>query len=399
MTHRPPRHASPSTFFPSPPEIRRRPPGPGPVRRSIPWTRIAIAGALLALVAATAAAVVNAGQASARGPLPPAAVSLPADAQVSRGRVLVSLPWGNGPGAVGLESPGEGLRRGPEAMAVGADGAIAVLDSVNRRVLLLTAGGEPTLTIPVDLAEPRFLALTDSSVYVLDCGDAGRIQGWDRRGSLVMDRLLALPADPPVTALLISSGLPCVETGHDRVYRLDALAPPNGLSLAEAGEGAAPAGGSAAALPGRPAADLSSHVIQARFSPQTGLRIRLLTPDGSPAMDAPSLISVGTAAKLEHLVSVDTVANPGDLVVGARLLGRPTGSSGGDGDNQASLIVARIPADGSSRRPAAILLTESAYAYVGQPYVVGPSGDVYQPVASPDGYSIVLHTLPEGGAR
>jgi hypothetical protein len=48
-----------------------------------------------------------------------------------------------------------------------------------------------------------------------------------------------------------------------------------------------------------------------------------------------------------------------------------------------------------------ILLADSTYAYVGQPYTVGPDGRVYQPMATEAGYSILVHSFPapvSGGA-
>ena len=40
-----------------------------------------------------------------------------------------------------------------------------------------------------------------------------------------------------------------------------------------------------------------------------------------------------------------------------------------------------------------LLLSASSLAYLGQPYVVAPDGRVFQPVASEDGYGILVHTF------
>ncbi len=52
------------------------------------------------------------------------------------------LPWGHGPGAVGLRPRGpETMALGPSAVAVSRDGAVLVLDRLNGRVLRVDAGG------------------------------------------------------------------------------------------------------------------------------------------------------------------------------------------------------------------------------------------------------------------
>ena len=111
------------------------------------------------------------------------------------GDLLVTLPWGAARGEVGLAEPAEGLARGPEALAVAPDGRIAILDSVNKRVLVLGPRPEvrrstPTLRSPA----PRFLAVDDDRIYVLDC-DADR---HDRHPGLERARS-ALPSYPPST--------------------------------------------------------------------------------------------------------------------------------------------------------------------------------------------------------
>ena len=383
--------------------------------------RVAVVAGSLLVATAMVSAVTVTGRAEARPPSPAASVSvaLPADPPVSAGSLLVTLPWGDGPGQVGLQRPSEGLSRGPEALAVAPDGLVALLDSVNHRIMLLSSAGEPLLTIHVNVPEPRFLAVDAQRIYALDCDSAHRVLGWDRTGGLVLDRSVTLPADQPVTALIARDGGVFVETGHERVYPLAELVPRNrptavtgelgGATLAAA---AAPGAGGAAttadtdlpaldpatpSLAGRPNSGPNQHLVQARMTRGDRPRIHLLAPDGKPASGAPQEISLDIPQTVEHLVSVDETPrlNGTDLLVGARLLGRSDDRAG----DEPSLLVARIPGDGSTRPAQALLLKESDFAYVGQPYVAAPDGRIYQPLPTPAGYSILVHTLPEGGAK
>lgn len=62
------------------------------------------------------------------------------------------LPWGSGPGQVGLRPRGhEILAEGPSALAVSSDGAVLVLDRRNGRVLRVGAGGQVSVAARVPL--------------------------------------------------------------------------------------------------------------------------------------------------------------------------------------------------------------------------------------------------------
>ena len=148
--------------------------------------------------------------------------------------LLVTLPWGSGAGEVGLAEPGEGLTRGPEALAIAPDGRIAVLDSVNGRVVLLDALGKVVGTIPVPLAEPRFLAVNDDLLYVLDCDADRRLLTLDWSGAI--RALTAMPSTRDVvTGLFATSQGPCVEVAHAFVYLIRGRATAAG-GLAGVGE-------------------------------------------------------------------------------------------------------------------------------------------------------------------
>jgi hypothetical protein len=96
-------------------------------------------------------------------------------------------------------------------------------------------------------------------------------------------------------------------------------------------------------------------------------------------------IDPGTQGPVDHLVSLDADAD-GRLVLGMRLHDRSAGQHGVPG----SLLLTRL---GDAGDP--LLLSESLYAYLGQPYIVGGDGRVYAPVADPDGYRIAVHGFPE----
>jgi hypothetical protein len=138
----------------------------------------------------------------------------------SAGSLLVTLPWGSGNGQVGLEAPGEGLARGPEAIAVAPDGRIAILDSVNKRVVLLDPTGAFITAVPTTLAEPRFLAVDDARLYVLDCDADRQILSLDWSGASLGAAALPQLTDV-VTGLFATDMGPCVEVAHDSVFAVD----------------------------------------------------------------------------------------------------------------------------------------------------------------------------------
>ena len=141
----------------------------------------------------------------------------PGSSAASSGVLLATLPWGSGDGQVGLASPTEGLVCGPEALAVAPDGRVAVLDSVNRRVLVLAVDGTVTGTISLSLQEPRFLAVSNTRIYVLDCDADQRLVQMSWNGTSY--GTLSLPALPDaVSGLFATSYGPCVEVAHGRVY-------------------------------------------------------------------------------------------------------------------------------------------------------------------------------------
>ncbi len=57
--------------------------------------------------------------------------------------LVARLPWGEGPAALGRIVPAEHAPEGPQAILVLADGSMAVLDSVQSRILRLSREGAP----------------------------------------------------------------------------------------------------------------------------------------------------------------------------------------------------------------------------------------------------------------
>ncbi len=324
------------------------------------------------------------------GPTDPSPGPVPT---VSQGTLLVNLPWGEGPGQVGLARPSEGLCRGPEALRVANDGRLVILDSVNRRLVLLAPDGSFLANWPVELRDPRFLAVDAQGVYVLDPDTDKQLVCLDWGGTV--SARLTLPAlDGVVTALLATERGPCIETGHDQVFLVDRTA---GITKSTAGGTKSPSGGKVVAaitkrLAGRPLDNALTRVAQVTFNPASGIEVR------SSRLDQQTLVlhPLGTArprldlnSAVEHLISVDPVSG-GEMVIGGRLAS-PVDSRQG----RAAIVVSRFKLGedgGPAKLPAASLyLDDRSFAYVGLPYVVAPDGRVLQPLATRDGYLILLH--------
>jgi hypothetical protein len=317
----------------------------------------------------------------------------------SQGTLLVKLPWGAGPGQVGLLAPTEGLARGPEAVAVSPDGRITILDSVNRRLVLLDSAGTFLRSIPVGLTQPRFVAVSGDRLYVLDCDSDRQLVSLDWNGATVGTS--ALPAlDDVVTGLFATDAGPCVEIAHDRTFL---VAGSTSLGAAAFGSGGTskPAQGVFKQLAGRPVDGRFGPVAKVSFKPGKDAQIKMFKLDKSTLKASQTADFASTLygnRALEHLVSVDGDGR-GGLVIGARLLSAGSATSG-----QPSLVVTRIStsvalaaaASTDLTEPPAtdtVLLTDSPFAYLGQPYVVAPDGRVIQPVADETGYSLMVYTF------
>ncbi len=363
---------------PSPTRLRGAAPPPSRARRFACLAPIFLLGAALTLTPFFPEPA-DAGAGGAGGGTVPQnrAVVLPdALPAPSSGSTVLSLPWGAGSGEVGLAAPEGGERRGPEAFAVAPDGRIVVLDSVNKRLLVVAPPGAPANPIPLDLRSPRFLAASSELIHVLDADDDRLLHSFTWDGRLVATQALG-EGDGPVTALLLDSdGSPLIEVAHERT---EPVGPEPAVS-----EGDARAPVSAAAdRRGRPVGAGSDRRISANLGPDGHPRVE--ERDAAQGLQRSWSIDPGARAPVDHLISLDADAY-GRVVLGMRLRDLPLGQRGAPG----SLLLARLDDQAGS-----LLLSESLYAYLGQPYLVGGDGRVFVPAADPDGYRIAVHGFPD----
>ncbi|MHB9148983.1 MAG: hypothetical protein ACYC33_02680 [Thermoleophilia bacterium] len=317
-------------------------------------------------------------------------VLLTAPAEASGGSPLFTLPWGDGPGQVGLVRRADEESRGPEALAVAPDGRVAMLDSVNDRLLLLTPAGDPVATAPLDVAAPRFLAVDSDQVLVLDADDSQRLLTYSWSGERLADVSVG-PFDEPVTALLVDSqGQPLIETNHDRV------ADPAEFS---------PGRNAQAEARGRPAnAGTPGVAVSGRMSP--GGRPHVEESDAANGRRRAWDLALQHGGRIDHLVSLDTDTQ-GRVIVGLRMESERGAGAASDGPADAAASHAGVPDAATAPDAAAslllarlgepiqtLILREAAGAYLGAPYVLAPSGLIYQPIAADEGYSIVTHAFP-----
>jgi hypothetical protein len=323
-------------------------------------------------------------------------VSEPAAVGSATGQVLVTLQWGDKDGQVGLARTKEGLTRGPEAIAIAPDGRIAVLDSVNRRLVLLDQQGRQLGIIAVNLSQPRFLAVDDELLYVLDADSQKRLATYDWSEGLVDTQ--ATPAFAEVvTGLFATSQGPCIEIAHR-----DSLLLAGSGGMPALASGKSTAGVSPRQLSGRPVDRDLRRLASATYRPKEGARLHTATVETTTLQvdggaDSQPLLAGG--APIEHLVSLDGDGH-GGLLVGARLV-QPQMR----GQTACPLAITRVTqgaatVDGSLRaaqgpEEGVLLLAESGFAYLGQPYAVAPDGRIFQPVGSESGYTILVHIFPE----
>ncbi len=340
---------------------------------------------------------------------PPAAASAAVDAAAAfptGGDLLVTLPWGSGPGEVGLLQPGEGLARGPEALAVAPNGRIAVLDSVNGRLLFLDPSGEPVGTAAISLTSPRFLAVDDDRLFVVDSDADCRLVTFDWSGANL--GAMTLPdLNDVVTGLFATDQGPCLEISHETVLLLAQTT----ATLRASAVRSEPARAMARTVAGRPTGRGLGHAVRVTFRPGGNARFKFFEIDAAslrPIQTGDSSPVLASGHPIEHLMSVDG-DGAGGLIVGVRLL-KPELAGG----QKASLALTRLApskrggrADDGSRGSVetvvgsidtvtdTMLLADSSFAYLGQPYIVAPDGRIFQTWGNEAGYSIVVHCFVE----
>ncbi|RBJ82298.1 peptidoglycan endopeptidase [Pseudomonas sp. MWU12-2534b] len=89
--------------------------------------------------------------------------SIAAQAQITGS---LDLPIGNGVGQVGVERIPNEECRGPTTIASGPDGQLAILDSVNHKILVVGEKAATEIQLPSDLLEPVDLLSTTSGYLV-----------------------------------------------------------------------------------------------------------------------------------------------------------------------------------------------------------------------------------------
>ncbi len=324
---------------------------------------------------------------------PAATPAQPAPVEPAPGRALVTMPWGDGVGQVGLVRAAEGLTRGPEALAVAPDGRMAILDSVNSRLVILAADGAFAANTPVDLSQPRFLAVDNDLLYVLDADADHELVCLDWQGAEVQRGRMPAVSDA-VTGLFATDGGPCVEVAHDEVF-LVMFKDKGKRGAAERTAAVEPSGPvTLRAVVGRPLDRDLAKAAKVTFKPKQGINLKSYKVDKKTLKTVQTEVVTPTlpsGREVEHLVSVDGDGR-GGLIVGARLLRKQS-----DPDDAPSLIVGRMSGSDQVRDTPVLgdtlTLRDSPFAYLGQPYVVAPDGRIFQPVGSEAGYSILVYSL------
>jgi hypothetical protein len=257
---------------------------------------------------------------------------------------------------------------------------------VNSRLVLLESDGSFARSVPVSLSLPRFVAVDDASIFVLDGDVDMRLASFDWQGTPLRTDDIATPQDV-VTGLFCTADGPCVEVAHESVFLVQRASGPKAAAAEKA---------TLRATVGRPVDRDLGKAVKVTFHPKEGMRLTRYAVDktslrGLQAQATSPRLRGGRA--IEHLISVDGDGR-GGVIIGARLLRTGSDPSGGP-----SLIVGRLAADagrsgGSPVLTDTLTLSDSSFAYLGQPFVVAPHGNVYQPSGDSRGYTLFVYALP-----
>jgi hypothetical protein len=139
------------------------------------------------------------------------------------GEIIVSAPWGSGPGEIGRTRPSEGAPEGPMSFAMDARGRIHVLDQVNSRIQIFEKGKEPrAVPLPSDTYQDIEIDSRGNTV-VLDRLVTGTIAFIDDAGTISHSVPIVGPGVPEgggVTALLARADGVWVEVEHTTSVRV-----------------------------------------------------------------------------------------------------------------------------------------------------------------------------------
>lgn len=122
---------------------------------------------------------------------------------VSRHRIVSTLPRGNELGQVGIDLDGS-PPRGPEALAIGPDGTINVLDTWNGRVIVLDGNGTVRSEIPFSGVHGLDVGFTEAGgMLILGVYEVLEV---DREGTAVRHVPLNREIAPSITGLAVTQG-------------------------------------------------------------------------------------------------------------------------------------------------------------------------------------------------
>jgi hypothetical protein len=272
------------------------------------------------------------------------------------GEVVVSAPWGSGPGEIGRTRPSEGSPEGPMSFALDARGRIHVLDQVNSRIQIFEKGKEPrSVPLPSDTYQDIEVD-SRGNTLVLDRLVTGSIAFIDESGSISHSVPIVGPGVPEgggVTAMFARDDGVWLEVEHTSSVRVaDASGAPDRERPIVAGR---PSADGSARLSASLAGPLGASVTVASVTggtepvrasvafPMPVVGLHALETDGAGRVYlAANLIREGPGPAFDILEEREMVVvlSPGGLEIGRFDIAPPQGP-------EEQLRPIRVAADGS----------------------------------------------------